>query len=34
VIEDGEGAEIAAAADAIGVATVGTAEYRALVAGL
>jgi ribonuclease H / adenosylcobalamin/alpha-ribazole phosphatase len=34
VIEDGAGAEIAAAADAIGVATVGTAEYRALVAGL
>jgi ribonuclease H / adenosylcobalamin/alpha-ribazole phosphatase len=34
VIEDGAGAEVAAAADAIGVATVGTAEYRALVAGL
>jgi ribonuclease HI len=34
VIEDGDGAEVAAAADAIGVATVGTAEYRALVAGL
>ncbi len=34
VIEDGAGTEVAAAADAIGVATVGTAEYRAVVAGL
>jgi ribonuclease HI len=34
VIEDGDGAELATAAAAIGVATVGTAEYRARVAGL
>jgi ribonuclease H / adenosylcobalamin/alpha-ribazole phosphatase len=34
VIETEDGAVVASAAEAIGVATVGTAEYRALVAGL
>lgn len=34
VIEDGDGAVRASAAELIGVATVGTAEYRALVAAL
>jgi len=34
VIESGEGAELATASEPIGVATAGTAEYRAVVAGL
>jgi ribonuclease H / adenosylcobalamin/alpha-ribazole phosphatase len=34
VIDDAEGREVASAAAGIGVATVGTAEYRAVVEGL